>query len=241
MSRSPTAAISAASTACRPRACPGSSARRSSASRRSSGWSGSSPEDSLRPWQHRSWIFPTDPNFLAKARARIHPTLGPETGSRGQRVEHTYERPRDAGGAKPSSACDPRRIRGGAYDRERQVELGGFEPPTSWVRSSPIEGLLSSDPRAEYARICGDVIRVGNFWREVPEIVGTGSRPPNCWRKSPPSLSRSHRAHNPKVAGSNSAPAIEKEPAKQALFCGAPGMGTSSGVQVPCGSDGRNH
>ncbi len=27
-----------------------------------------------------------------QARARIHPTLGPETGSRGQRVEHTYER-----------------------------------------------------------------------------------------------------------------------------------------------------
>ena len=24
-------------------------------------------EDSLRPWQHRSWVFPTDPDFLAKA------------------------------------------------------------------------------------------------------------------------------------------------------------------------------
>ena len=38
-SRSPTAATSAASTACRPRGCPGSSATRSSASRRSSAWS----------------------------------------------------------------------------------------------------------------------------------------------------------------------------------------------------------
>jgi len=24
-------------------------------------------EDSLRPWQHRSWVFPTDPAFLEKA------------------------------------------------------------------------------------------------------------------------------------------------------------------------------
>jgi hypothetical protein len=24
-------------------------------------------EDSLRPWQHRSWIFPTDPEFLERA------------------------------------------------------------------------------------------------------------------------------------------------------------------------------
>jgi hypothetical protein len=82
-------------------------------------------EDALKPWQHRSWVFPTDPAFLAKAgpvldlyqgrwrgkllhpgdfvicadekpsiqaRARIHETLPPSSGSRGLRVEHTYER-----------------------------------------------------------------------------------------------------------------------------------------------------
>src|SRR3970282_1224660 len=82
-------------------------------------------EDALRPWQHRSWIFPTDPGFLEKAgpvldlyqgrfqgkllhpgdfvicadekpsiqaRARVHETLPPAPGSRGQRVEHTYQR-----------------------------------------------------------------------------------------------------------------------------------------------------
>jgi hypothetical protein len=82
-------------------------------------------EDSLRPWQHRSWIFPTDPAFAERAgpvldlyqgrwdgrllhpgdlvicadekpsiqaRRRIHPTLAAALGSRGQRVEHTYER-----------------------------------------------------------------------------------------------------------------------------------------------------
>jgi hypothetical protein len=82
-------------------------------------------EDALKPWQHRSWVFPTDPDFLEKAgpvldlyqgrwegkllhpgdfvicadekpsiqaRARVHGTLPPSPGSRGQRVEHTYER-----------------------------------------------------------------------------------------------------------------------------------------------------
>ena len=82
-------------------------------------------EDALKPWQHRSWVFPTDPDFLEKAgpvldlyqgrwegkllhpgefvvcadekpsiqaRARIHRSLPVSSGSRGQRVEHTYER-----------------------------------------------------------------------------------------------------------------------------------------------------
>ncbi len=82
-------------------------------------------EDALKPWQHRSWIFPTDPGFLEKAgpvldlyqgrwhgkllhpgefvicadekpsiqaRRRIHGPLPPAPRSRGQRVEHTYER-----------------------------------------------------------------------------------------------------------------------------------------------------
>jgi hypothetical protein len=82
-------------------------------------------EDALKPWQHRSWIFPTDPAFLEKAgpvldlyqgrfegkrlhpgefvicadekpsiqaRRRVHDTLPPAAGSRGQRVEHTYKR-----------------------------------------------------------------------------------------------------------------------------------------------------
>jgi DDE superfamily endonuclease len=82
-------------------------------------------EDALKPWQHRSWVFPTDPAFLEKAglvldlyqgrfegkllhpgefvicadekpsiqaRLRIHPPLPVSAGSRGQRIEHTYQR-----------------------------------------------------------------------------------------------------------------------------------------------------
>ena len=82
-------------------------------------------EDSLKPWQHRSWVFPTAPDFLERAgpvldlyqgrwqgkllhpgdfvicadekpsiqaRRRIHESLPPAPGSRGLRIEHTYER-----------------------------------------------------------------------------------------------------------------------------------------------------
>ena len=82
-------------------------------------------EDALKPWQYRSWLFPTDPAFVEKAgpvldlyqgrfegrllhpgefvicadekpsiqaRARIHQPLPASSGSRGQRVEHTYKR-----------------------------------------------------------------------------------------------------------------------------------------------------
>jgi hypothetical protein len=32
-------------------------------------------EDAIRPWQHRCWIFPRDPNFQQKAsRASPHPS-----------------------------------------------------------------------------------------------------------------------------------------------------------------------
>jgi len=98
-------------------------------------------EDALKPWQHRSWVFPTDPDFLAKAgpvldlyqgrwagkllhpgdfvicadekpsiqaRSRIHEPLPPSTGSRGQRVEHTYER---RGALTYLAALDIRRAR----------------------------------------------------------------------------------------------------------------------------------
>ncbi|MGH7348331.1 MAG: IS630 family transposase [Candidatus Rokuibacteriota bacterium] len=82
-------------------------------------------EDALKPWQYRSWIFPQDPDFLAKAgrvldlyqgrfqgkllhpgdcvicadekpsiqaRLREHEPLPVSSRSRGQRVEHRYQR-----------------------------------------------------------------------------------------------------------------------------------------------------
>jgi hypothetical protein len=76
-------------------------------------------QDAIRPWRHRSWIFPRDPDFAAKAavvldlyarrfggrrlapgefektsiqaRCRCHPTLPPAM-ARAMRVEHEYER-----------------------------------------------------------------------------------------------------------------------------------------------------
>jgi hypothetical protein len=62
-------------------------------------------EDAIRPWKHRSWIFPRDPNFEQKAgpilstdektsiqaRHRIH-TPVPAASGQAARVEHEYER-----------------------------------------------------------------------------------------------------------------------------------------------------
>lgn len=118
-------------------------------------------EDALKPWQHRSWIFPTDPAFLEKAgpvldlyqgrwqgkrlhpgefvicadekpsiqaRRRIHQTLPPAPGSRGQRVEHTYRR----GGALTYLA---------ALDIGRQ----GGRRPHVFGRSEPRGGIAPFD------------------------------------------------------------------------------------------------
>ncbi|MGH2716196.1 MAG: IS630 family transposase [Thermoleophilaceae bacterium] len=116
-------------------------------------------EDALKPWQHRSWIFPTDPAFLEKAgpvldlyqgrwqgkllhpgefvicadekpsiqaRRRIHEPLPPVSGSRGQRVEHTYQR---RGALTYLAALDIGR-RGGRRPRlfGRSEARGGIEP-----------------------------------------------------------------------------------------------------------------
>lgn len=118
-------------------------------------------EDALKPWQHRSWVFPTDPAFLARAgpvldlyqgrwqgkllhpgdfvicadekpsiqaRARIHETLPPSPASRGQRVEHTYERR-------------------GALTYLAALDIGrrGHRRPRVFGRSEPKGGILAFD------------------------------------------------------------------------------------------------
>ena len=73
-------------------------------------------------------------------------------------------------------------IRGGGQSYAMQ-EIANFQ-----VVSSRSMGPSTSDPCAVYARICGDVIRVGNFWREVPEIEEGGSSWPTSlanWRSQP--------------------------------------------------------
>jgi hypothetical protein len=118
-------------------------------------------EDALKPWQHRSWIFPTDPCFLEKAgpvldlyqgrfegkllhpgefvicaderpsiqaRQRIHATLPPSAGSRGQRVEHTYQR-------------------GGALTYVAALDIGrqGGRRPRVFGRAEPSGGIAPFD------------------------------------------------------------------------------------------------
>ena len=144
-------------------------------------------EDALKPWQHRSWVFPTDPAFLAKAgpvldlyqgrwqgkllhpgefvicadekpsiqaRARIHPPLPVACGSRGQRVEHTYQR---RGALTYLAALDIGR-RGRRRPRVvgRSEASGGIGPFDRLVRQ-----VMTKEPYASARRV---------FW-----IVDNGS------------------------------------------------------------------
>jgi len=144
-------------------------------------------EDALKPWQHRSWVFPTDAKFLEKAgpvldlyqgrfqgrllhpgdfvicadekpsiqaRARIHETLPPAPGSRGQRVEHTYQR---RGALTYLAALDIGR-RGSRRPRVlgRSERRGGIEPFDRLVWQ-----VMTKEPYASARRV---------FW-----IVDNGS------------------------------------------------------------------
>jgi len=144
-------------------------------------------EDAIRPWSYRSWIFPRDPNFRAKAaqvldlyagrwegkllhpgefvlcadekpsiqaRLRIHPPLPPSSGSRGLRVEHTYER---RGALTYLAALDIGR-RGGRRPRVfgRSEVRGGIEPFDRLVWQ-----VMTKEPYASARRV---------FW-----IVDNGS------------------------------------------------------------------
>jgi hypothetical protein len=144
-------------------------------------------EDALKPWQHRSWVFPSDPGFLEKAgpvldlyqgrwqgkllhpgefvicadekpsiqaRRRIHETLPPASRSRGQRVEHTYER----GGALTYLAALDIGRRGGRSPRVfgRSESRGGIASFDRLVRQ-----VMSKEPYASARRV---------FW-----IVDNGS------------------------------------------------------------------
>ena len=128
-------------------------------------------EDAIRPWFHRCWIFPRDPQFALKAgrlldlyqrvwegqplqddefvlsadektsiqaRARIHPTQGPQPGQP-MKVEHEYERrgaltylaALDVHRAKLFGHCQPQ---SGIVAFDRLVDRVMSQPPYSQAR-----------------------------------------------------------------------------------------------------------
>jgi hypothetical protein len=131
-------------------------------------------EDALKPWQYRSWVFPTDPDFVEKAgrvldlyqgrfegkllhpvdcvicadekpsiqaRLRTHAPLLPSSGSRGQRVEHRYER---RGALTYLAALDVRR----ADVFGRSEPRGGIEPFDRLVSQ-----VMTKEPYASARRV----------------------------------------------------------------------------------------
>ncbi len=144
-------------------------------------------EDSLKPWQHRSWVFPTAPDFLERAgpvldlyqgrwegkllhpgdfvicadekpsiqaRRRIHDPLPPAPGSRGLRVEHTYER---KGALTYLAALDI-----GRRGRRRSRVFGRSEPRGGIAAFDRlVRQVMTKEPYASASRV---------FW-----IVDNGS------------------------------------------------------------------
>jgi hypothetical protein len=141
-------------------------------------------EDAIKPWQHRSWIFPRDPRFAERAGPildlyaghwqgeRLHPgdyvvcadekpsiqarrrraaTLGAAP-SRGQKVEHEYER---KGALCYLAAWDARRAK--IFDRCAPKD--GIEPFDQLV-----EQFMSQHPYA-YARRVFMIIDNGSAHR----------------------------------------------------------------------------
>jgi hypothetical protein len=161
-------------------------------------------EDSLKPWQHRSWVFPTAPDFLERAgpaldlyqgrwegkllhpgdlvvcadekpsiqaRRRIHETLPPAPGSRGQRVEHTYER---RGALTYLAALDIGR-RAGRRPRVfgRSERRGGIAAFDRLVRQ-----LMTKEPYASARRVFW-VVDNGSSHRGQASIERLQGRWPN--------------------------------------------------------------
>jgi DDE superfamily endonuclease len=168
-------------------------------------------EDALKPWQHRSWIFPTDPAFLEKAapvldlyqgrwqgkllhpgdlvvcadekpsiqaRSRVHETLPPAPGSRGQRVEHTYGR---RGALTYLAALDIGR-RGGRRPRVfgRSEARGGIDPFDRLVRQ-----VMTKEPYASARRVFW-VVDNGSSHRGAKSIARLQARWRNLILVHPP-------------------------------------------------------
>jgi transposase len=64
-------------------------------------------EDPLRPWRHRSWIFPRDPDFAAKAPAEsLTCTSAPSTANP-RETTTTWSRPTRRPASRPAAAAMP--------------------------------------------------------------------------------------------------------------------------------------
>jgi DDE superfamily endonuclease len=117
------------------------------------------------------FVICADEKPSIQARARVHPTLGPEPGSRGQRVEHTYER---KGALTYLAALDIGR-RGGRAPQVfgRSEGRGGIEPFDRLVRQ-----VMTKEPYAS-ARNVFWVVDNGSSHRGRRSIDRLQDRWPN--------------------------------------------------------------
>ena len=84
-------------------------------------------EDAIKPWQHRSWIFPRDPRFLEKAGPVLDLYAAPlaRRAAAPRRVRHLRRREDPDPGAPPQTRRPPRRRRAAAQRVEHEYDRGG--------------------------------------------------------------------------------------------------------------------
>jgi transposase len=102
-------------------------------------------EDAIEPWRYRSWIFPTDPDFLEKTGARSTSPRAVGRGSSCTRVSSTSaptRSPRSRPGGGSTRRCLP-----------AQAGASGSSTPTSGRGRSPSTGRSSRSP-PEHDRSC---------------------------------------------------------------------------------------
>ena len=131
-------------------------------------------DDALKPWQHRSWIFPRDPHFAAQGRARPRPVrrgwegepLGPddyvvsadEKTSIQARSRRHHPLPAGPGRGRCGSSTSTRR--GGAlaylaaWDVQRAGVIGRCEPTTGIAPfGALVDQVMASEPYASARRV----------------------------------------------------------------------------------------
>ena len=84
-------------------------------------------DDALKPWQHRSWIFPRDPHFALKASRALTSASGHGTGSRSARTT-TCSAPTRSPASRPACA---------STSRSRRARDGRCAPKASTTASAP--------------------------------------------------------------------------------------------------------
>ncbi|MBP2373226.1 IS630 family transposase [Paeniglutamicibacter psychrophenolicus] len=156
-------------------------------------------QDAIKPWQHRSWIFPRDPDFAAKAgrvldlyaRTWNGQPLGPEdyvvSADEKSQIQALHRRhPSLAPGPGRATRIEFEYSRGGtlaylaAYDVHRGLVAGSIAPSTGIAPFMALAGqVMAAEPYASAHRVFW-VVDNGSSHNRAPSIARMSAAWPNA-------------------------------------------------------------